>query len=85
MSLNASTTADDIIAALQAAGLTSIDSGLAKPYWVAVINALYTRIKADIQITSQVQVGIHVSVAGNATNQAGATDAIGTANSTVVN
>lgn len=82
MSLNPGLTASDIKAALQGQGLNVTNSII--PYWTAIANAIYERVKADIEITSETPPGVHVSVTGNATAQQGFTDAIGVAQNTLV-
>ena len=80
MSLSASNTAEDIVTALEGLGHSfGSNRSAAVTHWNAIINALYVRIKADIEIHSVVATGIHVSVTGTATAQTGATDATGTA------
>jgi hypothetical protein len=83
MALNAAQTAQEMVAAENA---LPIDAP-AIDRLTALVNVLYTRIKADIVITSQVASGITVAIpttssAGNPST--GATSAPGTATSQVV-
>lgn len=88
MALNAATTANEIVTAIETARGSAIPAphrATAVAYWTAIIDALYTRIKADILIQSQVAAGI----AGTVTSGAGSpgntiTSATGTATNTSV-
>lgn len=86
MSLNASNTATDIVNAIQSDLGVTLNAD-AKALWTAIIGALYTRIKADIQIQSQVASGIAVNIpstSGPGSPSVGSTSAAGTATSNSV-
>lgn len=74
MALNVNTTVTDITTALDA---IDRDSGTEAQRWTAVVNALYTRIKADLQIVAVVKSGISVTTTGGngTTNGTGEADA----------
>lgn len=74
MALNTTNTVNDIETALNA---INKDTGTQNQYWTAVITALYTRIKADLQIVAVVKTGISVTTTGGSgsTNGVGEADA----------
>lgn len=80
MALNAAQTATEIVAAQEALP----PEATAQDRMEAMINALYTRIKADIVITSEVAAGIAVATTGSPSAQTGATTAPGMATSQAV-
>lgn len=55
MPLSASSTADDIVTAVEGELGVTLDAA-SKALWTAIVGALYTRIKADMQVASTVTV-----------------------------
>jgi hypothetical protein len=83
MALNKTQTATEVVAALN--GLP-IDA-TSQQRWEAAIEVIYTRIKADMIVASQVASGINVTIpstSGPGSPSTGATSATGTATSQTI-
>lgn len=87
MALNVSSTVADIVAALDAQDRNTMTE---TQRWTAVITALYTRIKADMVVTSKIASGQPITATGtdpqggtvsstgsNSTNWVGIADGVG--------
>lgn len=80
MALSVPNTVNDILTAMRALPATATDTDR----WTAAVTAIYTRIKADIQVGSVVASGIAVATTGSSTAQTGDTTATGSATSNSV-
>jgi hypothetical protein len=78
MPLDGPLTAEDIAAAL---GLSGDEAALAVTTWTKIANAIYTRIKADMQVASTVTVA---SVSGVTAGAAASGPGAGTATSSAI-